>query len=134
MRKFFSILLVCAMLLGLVGSPVMAQSKNVTLTFEWEQTISADFYGWKMWYSFAPGGPYIQLGSDIVYDGTPAAIYTCDETITADDGAETTFYFVVSAADISGNESGYSNEVSYLADFLPPNVPVTLTVTVKSTP
>jgi len=40
-----------------------------------------------------------------------------------------TFYFAVTAYDLAGNESGYSNEVSYtFTDTTPPAVPLNLTL------
>lgn len=115
-------------------APVAAQNRNVNLTFAWEQTITADFHGWKLWYSTTSGGPYQQFGTEIVYDGSPAPEYTATEVLTAPDGAETTFYFVINAWDSSGNYSADSNEVSYRADFLPPGIPVKFTVTVAPSP
>jgi len=40
-----------------------------------------------------------------------------------------TFYFAVTAYDLAGNESGYSNEVSYtFTDTTPPAIPLNLTL------
>ena len=104
------------------------------LTFEWAQTLTPDFYGWKLHMSTTPGGPYTQFGANIVYDGTPSPTYTMSETLTSPDGQQITYYFVVSATDTAANESGFSNEVSAVIDFLGPCVPVTLTVTVAAVP
>ena len=133
MKRLLSVFFVIALCLMFVA-PVASQTKQVDLTFEWGQTISPDFYGWILYYGPTAGGPYTQLGSDIVYGGTPMTTYTSDEMLTAPDNAETTFYFVVSALDDSGNESGVSNEVSYRADFLPPTTPVQLNVTITTIP
>jgi len=133
MRGLTRIILALLLVLCIGVGVANAQTpKKIYLTFAWEQAISDDFYGWKMWYGTTSGGPYNQLGSDIVYDGVQKPEYTCDKVITAPSGSETTFYFVVNAWDKSGNFSADSNEVSYKADFLPPNVPVLLHVTVQS--
>jgi hypothetical protein len=113
--------------------PAMSQTQQVDLTFEWEQVLTADFYGWRLFYATTSGGPYTQLGSDIVYGGSPAPTYTSDEVIFAPTGAETTYYFVAIAGDTSDNWSGDSNEVSYTADFLGPSIPVQLRVTITPT-
>ena len=131
MKKLLSLFFVLVLCFVFVV-PAVAQTKQVDLTFEWDQVISADFYGWKLWYSATSGGPYTQLGSDILYTPPPASPYTSSEMLIAPDQAETTFYFVVNAWDTSGNPSGDSNEVSYTADFLGPSIPVQLNVTITT--
>ena len=131
MKKLLSLFFTFILCLAFVV-PAVAQTKQVDLTFDWQQNISADFYGWKLWYSTTSGGPYTQLGSDILYTPPPSPPYTSDELIIAPDGAETTYYFVVNACDSAGNNSGDSNEVSYLVDFLAPDIPVQLNVTITT--
>ena len=46
-----------------------------------------------------------------------------DFTVTVPDGSEGTLRFVLTAVDISNNESGDSNEATYPFDFLPPVPP-----------
>jgi hypothetical protein len=130
MKKLFKLFLVLAMCLAFVGPAIAQTHLQVDLTFEWEQALSTDFYGWRLFYATTSGGPYTQLGSDIVYGGAPAPTYTSDEVILALDDAETTYYFVAIAGDLSDNWSGDSNEVAYTADFLGPNIPVQLRVTI----
>lgn len=125
-------LMVLFLVLCCMSAPSQAKDQNIT--FEWEQTLTPDFQGWKIWVSNTQGGPYTQFGQDIIYDGTPAPTYQSTEILTAPDGAETTFYFVCNAWDKSGNASGDSNEVAYTADFLAPGVPVKFTVTVQPSP
>ncbi len=131
MKKLLSLFFVLVLCLAFVD-PVVAQTKQIDLTFDWQQTIPADFYGWKMWYSATSGGPYTQLGSDILYTPPPTSAYTSDEMVVAPDNAETTFYFVVNAWDTDDNNSADSNEVSYTADFLAPGTPVQLNVTITT--
>ena len=134
MEKIVKIML--AILLPLCLVAVVAQAQlirihYVNLTLTWEQAISPDFYGWKVWYSTTSGGPYEQLGDAIIYDGEMQPDYSCEQVVVAPGGSETTFYFMVNAWDKSGNFSNDSNEVSYKADFLPPDAPVLLRVTVQ---
>lgn len=131
MKKFL-VALVLVLAVVFCGLPAMAGDKQ--LIFQWEQTLTSDFYGWKLYMSETAGGPYIQFGADIVYDGNPASDYSSTEILTSPDGQEKTYYFVVNAWDIEGNFSGDSNEVNVLIDFLAPGVPVSLTVTVQAVP
>ena len=107
---------------------VFAGSK--TLQFTWEQTITSDFAGWKIYKATQTGGPYEHL-IDVAYVSEQSE-YTATHPITALDGETTTFYFVLTAFDTSGNESGYSDEASIPIDFQAPPVPITLTITVIS--
>jgi len=67
-----------------------------------------------------------------VYAGTGSGSYTIMEqattppyVITVPDGD---WYFVVTAYDAAGNESGFSNEVSTNVDTVPPMVPGALRI------
>lgn len=104
-----------------------------SLTFTWEQVIPSDMGGWTIYYGLQSGNftnqiniPYdtCDMATDPPSCQSPAAI----KMITG--GEEATYYFVMSAYDTSNNESGYSNEVSKELDFLSPDVPVRVTVTV----
>jgi hypothetical protein len=107
-----------------------------TLTFGWDQTVSSDLWGWKLWVGEATGGPYDKGGTYfatpsgdsldhvfIPYDGSGQTSYTSDATILVPPDTETTLYFVLVACDEMGNCSEYSNEVGYNFDFLAPTVP-----------
>jgi hypothetical protein len=134
MRKIFIVLLAAVFLFAV---PVVAQ-KAVQINFAWDQNISPDFQGWKMWVGTAPGGPYDYVKDaegnaaplfSVPYDpANPTGPFTGTGSISAPDNAETTFYFVVNAWDTNGNNSADSNEVNYTADFLGPDPPV-LTIT-----
>ena len=92
------------------------------VTFAWEQLITPDFGGWRIYSATTAGGPYTQVGGDIPYVSRQAT-YTHQAQIVLPDNAETTLYFVVRAFDTNGNVSAPSNEVSKTFDFLPPPAP-----------
>ena len=64
----------------------------------------------------------------------PGSNYTASQIITSPDSQSISYYFVITAFDTSGNESGKSNEVVATVDFESPGSPTSLTVTVKSVP
>jgi len=126
MRKALAIF---AMLL-LLAAPAWSGEK--TLTFQWEQAISADFAGWQLYMSETPGVYPSAPVATINYGGVEQTTYTSDEVIPSADGEEHTYYFVLTAFDTEGNESGRSNEVSQVIDFLAPDAPFSFTVTVQA--
>jgi hypothetical protein len=95
-------------------------------TLQWSANTEPDLSGYKIYYKTGYSGP--------VYDGTGATegdspiIITVQELYDADQPEYTihgledseVYYFVLTAYDTDGNESGYSNEVSYHS---PINVP-----------
>lgn len=114
-----SILLLCT----------FAQAEEIT--FEWNQVIPSDMAGWKLYSASQPGGPYTPF-MDLSYSGNPAGTYSQDMTIPEVVGNPVDYYFVLTAYDTEGNESGFSNEVKWTAeDTTAPTSPQTLTVTVK---
>jgi len=111
--------------------PVMTQTTGEKeLTFQWEQPLPPeDLAGWYLYYGTAPG--VYNRTAVFNYSGAPSAVYTQDFTLTSPTGQTVTYYFVLTAFDSSGNESGFSNEVMAKVDFLAPGVPVNLRVTIK---
>ena len=118
-------------LLGIIGIIILCVcvfGAEKTLHFTWEQTITTDFAGWKLYKSETAGGPYDYFTTiDYV---EPQTEYTTTQVVTVPDGQTTTLYFVLTAFDDQGNESGYSGEASITLDFEAPPVPITLTITV----
>lgn len=109
---------------------------NKTLTFQWEHdllnsdgTPADDLAGFRLYWSTSSGAYTVDDSVTVNYVPN-GNTFTVDQEIIAPDNAETTFYFVVTAFDDEGNESGYSNEVSETLDFLAPGVPFNLTITV----
>jgi hypothetical protein len=127
------ILAVYLLLFGFLVGHARAGTEQVT--FAWEQTVTADFGGWKIYSSPAAGGPYTQVGGDILFTSAQTT-YTHQAQIVVPDNAETTLYFIVKAFDKKGNLSGPSNEVRQTFDFAGPPAPgnlnITLVVTVRT--
>lgn len=98
-------------LLFLLCSFVSAE--NVIL--EWNANTEADLAGYKIYSAVTSGGPYVFSGP-----GLPA-----DATETTRQVSVGIRYWVLTVYDAGGNESGYSNEVSYeiVVDY-PPVVPI----------
>ncbi len=128
MRKgiFFGIFLMlfCVFL----GSPIFAADKSINITFGWKQEVSADFAGWKLYSSPTSGGPYTLLAT--IPFATQMAAYTASQAINAPVGSDTALFFVLSSYDVNGNESGYSNEIAFRADLLPPKEPTDFKISV----
>jgi fibronectin type 3 domain-containing protein len=82
---------------------------------DWADNAEEDLIGYNVYRSTTPAGGYIQLNSAPV----PSSEYTDN---TAANGI--TYYYVVTAVDAASNESGFSNEVSALAN--PPTTSITI--------
>jgi hypothetical protein len=128
MKKRLTVLILCLLLAFVV--PAISGPAPKTLTFQWEQPLPLDdLAGWRLYYGTASG----VYDKSIVFDytGTPSDTYTRDTVIISETGQEITYYFVLTAFDSSGNESGFSNEVIAKIDFLAPGVPTNLRVIIK---
>lgn len=89
-----------------------------TVTLNWIANSESDLAGYKI-YQSTTAGSYSSTSTDV-------GKVTTKQLTIPDDGNR---YFVVTAYDLSGNESGFSNEVSYL-DKKKPAAPGSLTITV----
>jgi hypothetical protein len=97
----------------MIGS-TQAQAMNVTFT--WDANTESDLAGYKVYYGTSSGGPYTGTGatqgsspvviplSFLVNAGLPE--YTLNNV------PNSTYYFVLTAYDSEGLESGYSNQVA----------------------
>ena len=122
-------LLTCLAIILMVAFGGMANAGEIE--FNWNQEITTDFAGWRLYQAPAAGGSY-ELALTIMYDGNSSEVYSKDLTIPVVVGGPVDYFFVLTAFDTAGNESGNSNEVKYTAtDTTPPGEPQTLTVTVK---
>ena len=128
MKKLLSFLpIACCLLLFFLPGASASEKK---LTFHWDQEISEGFAGWKIFFSRSSGIDY-QLFSALGYD--PEVIdYTTEIMFPSPADARITWYFVFTAFDDAGNESGYSNEVNKVIDFDAPPAPYNLTVTITT--
>ncbi len=113
MKKIILVLVFCLLF------PVFVSAQQTDIVMlEWDANTEGDLAGYK------------------VYVGTTSEAYT--NSIDVADVTDytiqnltvgTTYYFVATAYDTSGNESGYSNEVSYLVvDATPPSDVVNLKI------
>jgi hypothetical protein len=131
--KKLSFFLFVTVLIAALAMPAFAGTEQVT--FAWEQALTPDFGGWRIYSSPAPGGPYTQVGGDILFTAAQTT-YTHQTQIVVPDNAETALYFIVRAFDRKGNLSGPSNEVGHVFDFVGPPAPgnlnITLVVTVRT--
>ncbi len=132
-RKLMLILIIIC-LAGLLPATTWAQSK--TLNFAWQQatadTSDQTFGGWRLYGRTSAEAPY-QLLATIPFV-SQMTDYSSSQVITSPAGVMTTWTFVLTAYDQAGNESAYSNSVSWTADFQSPTIPLNLRITVQATP
>jgi len=83
---------------GLTATP----SSSSQINLDWNNNTEADLFGYNIYRSSTSGGPY-----GLIYGGVTTSAY-------ADTGlsALTTYYYVVTAVDSSGNESFSSSQAS----------------------
>lgn len=101
-RFLLSILIFCLMTL-----PVYAV--GTTINFAWDPNIESDLAGYRLYQSNISGS-YIE---DAILD-IPAGTTTASIVV-----ADGTYYWVLTAYDMTGNESAYSNEVTSSPDAVP---------------
>lgn len=112
-RTSFYTLLTALMLLLCIATLSHAQTKAAEVTLAWDASDGAA--GYKIYRGTKSGGPY----TDVVDVGN---VLTYKDKITA----EGTYYWVATAYDAARNESDFSNQVEYVADFTPPSAPKNL--------
>ena len=89
---------------------------NVTL--KWDANTETDLAGYRIYRSLTSGAGYSQVGEV----AAPITEFV-DQNIQ--DG---TYFWVATAFDTSGNESGYSNEVTDILDSIAPAPPQNLNI------
>jgi hypothetical protein len=101
---------------------VPAMAATVELTAIWTPNTEADLAGYRLYYSEITGGPYtfVQEYGKVSTGKTNASMVYGD-----------VLYFILTAFDTEGLESGYSNEASYRLPFpgenrIPPKAPAGL--------
>jgi hypothetical protein len=111
MRHFWLSLLACIPILIYYLSPSYA----LDVTLAWDPNSDTDLAGYKIYYGTKSGGPYNGTGSS---DGaSPIAVPLGSTNLVSPQftvhGLQNgTYYFVASAYNTEGYESGYSNQVS----------------------
>jgi hypothetical protein len=120
MRKLFGIALI---VLGLICAAAMideALAANVRVTFEWDANTEADLAGYRL-YKSATSGQYTYGAANAAANFGKVATGAVDLD-NVEEGSR--IYFVLTAFDLTGNESGASNEVVYtVGDVTPPAPP-----------
>jgi hypothetical protein len=115
MRHFWLSLLACIPILIYHLSPSYA----LDVTLAWDRNSDTDLAGYKIYYGTQSGGPY--NGNDST-DGKSPIVVTLGSTnlvspqITVHGLKDRTYYFVATAYNTEGYESGYSNQVSTSTD------------------
>ncbi len=127
MRKLFIIMAVVLFLS--MGS--IAGAANVT--FRWDANTEPDLAKYKLYQAEVAGGPYVK--AQVVGEGNLVAIIMLADLAdvqnpeyTLVNVADGTHYWVLTAADLSNNESGFSNEVTTTIDSTPPAPPSGLSI------
>jgi len=108
MKKSIFILLCIASLLSFG----LAFGESIQLV--WDPNTETDLAGYKVYSSNTDGGPYA-----LIQDVGNVCELVLDVTAKPDGP----IYYVATAYDLRGNESGYSNQASYIVDHTPPQPP-----------
>jgi len=117
MKKCLAIL---AMVLMFCGSALAASN----VTFEWSANSETDLAGYRLYQSQTTGVYTYGDGNQV------ATILAGTETVQITSIADGTYFWVLTAYDNDGNESGPSNEVTADLDTLAPGAPATVTITI----
>jgi hypothetical protein len=93
-----------------------AQALTVKLVFEWDANDEPDLAGYRLYTSTTSGqytrGQYL-LSTD--------QVTTCEDIIDIEPGE--VVYYVLTAFDLDGDESGFSNEVNFFLPNQGPGLP-----------
>jgi len=132
MRKLLSLMVTASILL--MASIAVADN---TVIFQWDENTETDLAGYRLYQSDTPDGQVID-GTSFVAEIAPNAHESDPELTGIEAGKDAyrllnvpdgTLYWVLTAYDTTGNESGKSNEVSATLDSTPPGAPVILEIT-----
>ena len=127
MKKLLSLTIIVSILL-MAGIAIAAN-----VTFRWDANTESDLAKYKLYQAETVGGPYIK--AQVVGEGNLVAIILLGNLTnpalpgyTLENVADGRHYWVLTAADLSNNESGFSNEVTDLVDGTPPAPPGGLSI------
>ena len=112
------------MLIGFFLVCGFSSSQAGQVVFEWTPNSEEDLAGYRMYQTATPG--QYTFGAEHAIGDIPAGTETFTHAIEEDG----TFYWVATAYDTAGNESGPSNEVSADINFKPPAPPAGCTLRV----
>lgn len=89
------------------------------VNLEWDPNDEPDLAGYNVYRSLSPGSGHVKINANLI--NCPANDSTCTNYVDATAILGIRYYYVATAVNFSGNESGYSNEVeSFQAN---PNAP-----------
>ena len=102
-------------LVMVIALTVPAIAGTEEINFGWDKNTESDLAGYRLYFS-STAGSYVKGETSPnfmmhILVAPPLHPNIATRQITAADGAKV--YFVLTAYDLSGNESGFSNEVSY---------------------
>ena len=115
---------ILALIAGILFLMVGVCQAASTVTFEWNANSEIDLAGYRLYQTQTPG--VYTFGEE----NQVAATLTGTETVTITDIPDGTYYWVVTAYDNAGNESGPSNEVTVSLDTFAPDAPSTVVITI----
>lgn len=107
------------LILAILLIPLFAFAAT-SVTLNWDPNTEPDLAGYRLYRSTTSGSGYSKVGEITA----PSTEFT--DTVIMDG----TYYWVVTAFDANGNESGFSNEVSAVLDSTPPGAPAGLKITI----
>ena len=103
-RYFFLVAFFLALAVPAAAGPLKVdQATPTTVTMMWDPSPESDLAGYRIYQSKISGGPYARIGQ-IQVMAVPE--------FTTGTLANGTYFWVVTAYNTAGMESGYSNEVS----------------------
>ena len=112
--------------------PCFAGDKTITFGWEYVDPVGQGVAKFRIYKSMTPGiyNHTADMVVELTYT-TEQTEYEVDGVLISPDGQTVTWYFVATALDDQGNESGHSNEVSALIDFEWPGEIINFKVTLK---
>ena len=125
MKKFLLIMTAFILTIGCVELSMAA-----SVTFRWDANTEPDLAKYKLYQSETAGGPYTK--AQVIGEGSLVAIIMVDLAAVPpvhpteyrlESVADGQHYWVLTAADLTNNESGFSNEVTTTIDGTPPQPP-----------
>jgi fibronectin type 3 domain-containing protein len=107
-RRMISSFFVAAAMVGCAESPTASgpddsTSPGETVSLAWDANSEGDLAGYHV---------YVRTAAESYTTPTASVVAPATTHSVADLASGTTYYFVVSAFDVDGYESGFSNEVS----------------------
>ena len=116
MKKFISFFIALFVLFFLMAIPVFAMD----ISFEWDPNSESDLAGYRLYQSGTSGSYTFGAGNEVM------AVLAGTEIGTLVGVMDGKWYWVLTAYDSQGNESGPSNEVSASIDQTAPAPPTNL--------